>query len=117
MSVTYHIRIKKDYASALIEDLQKADAVEVIEEGSDSNYEIPEWQKAVVMARLKESREFPERLISINDAEGRLSKLLSKILKKWFTITIVSYQGWVSVFLIKWKLHSKKSLITRISTL
>lgn len=35
----YHIKIKKEYASALIEDLQQIDAIEIIEEP------IPEWQK------------------------------------------------------------------------
>ncbi len=32
MSVTYHIRIKKDYATAIIEDLRKMEAVEVVSE-------------------------------------------------------------------------------------
>lgn len=30
MSVTYHNRIKKDYANAVIEDLQKMEAVELL---------------------------------------------------------------------------------------
>ena len=32
MAATYHIRIKKDYAIAVIEDLLKMDAVELIPE-------------------------------------------------------------------------------------
>ncbi len=36
--VTYHIKIKKEYASSVIEDLQQVDAIEIVEE-------IPEWQK------------------------------------------------------------------------
>lgn len=35
----YHIKIKKEYASAIIEDLKQVDAIEIIEEP------IPEWQK------------------------------------------------------------------------
>ena len=32
MPATYHIRIKKEYAAAIIEDLQKKDAVELVPE-------------------------------------------------------------------------------------
>ena len=35
----YHIKIKKEYASAIIEDLKQVDAIEIVEEP------IPEWQK------------------------------------------------------------------------
>ena len=41
MPNTYHIRIKKDYAAAIIEDLQKMDAVELL---TDENTDIPDWQ-------------------------------------------------------------------------
>jgi hypothetical protein len=37
---TYHIRIKKNYAADVIKDLQKMDAVELLQEPP-----IPEWQK------------------------------------------------------------------------
>ena len=43
MSTTFHIRIKKDYAFALIEDLQKVEAIEVIEEESYDCFEIQDW--------------------------------------------------------------------------
>jgi hypothetical protein len=36
---TYHIRIKKDYASAIIEGLKQVDAIEIVE------VPIAEWQK------------------------------------------------------------------------
>ena len=75
MAVTYHIRIKKEYAVSLIEDLQKADALEVIEAKDDKNFEIQEWQKGRVMARLQEIQDFPEKLVSWKDAEERLRKL------------------------------------------
>jgi hypothetical protein len=41
MPNTYHIRKKKEYAAAVIEDLQKMDAVEVL---IDANTDIPDWQ-------------------------------------------------------------------------
>lgn len=41
MPDTYHIRIKKEYAAAVIEDLQKMDAVEFI---ADNSTDIPDWQ-------------------------------------------------------------------------
>jgi hypothetical protein len=41
MPDTYHIRKKKKYAAAVIEDLQKMDAVEVL---IDANTDIPDWQ-------------------------------------------------------------------------
>jgi len=41
MANTFHIRIKKEYAAAVIEDLQKMDAVELI---SESEFQIPDWQ-------------------------------------------------------------------------
>jgi hypothetical protein len=41
MPDTYHIRIKKEYAAAVIEDLQKMDAVELL---TDENTAIPDWQ-------------------------------------------------------------------------
>jgi hypothetical protein len=50
-------------------------SIKSLEVKIDENFEIPEWQKAVVMARFKDSREFPERLILIKNAEERLSKL------------------------------------------
>ncbi|WP_149240457.1 hypothetical protein [Dyadobacter sp. 32] len=59
----------------MIEDLQKVEAVEVIEETTGDNVEIVEWQKALVLSRLKELREFSERLVSITDAEQRQASL------------------------------------------
>ena len=42
MAEIYHIKIKKEYAAALIDDLIKIDAIENIE---SDNTEIPQWQK------------------------------------------------------------------------
>jgi hypothetical protein len=60
MPATYHVRIKKEYAAAVIEDLQKMKAVELIKEEND---EIPEWQKKEVRKRVKEIEENPSILI------------------------------------------------------
>ncbi len=60
MAATYHIRIKKEYAVAVIEDLQKMKAVELIEQGNDT---IPEWQKKEVRRRVKEIEKDPSILI------------------------------------------------------
>lgn len=60
MSATYHIRIKKDYAAAVIEDLQKMKAVELVKEENDA---VPEWQKKEVRKRVKEAKKDPSILI------------------------------------------------------
>jgi len=44
----YHLRIKKDYANSVIEDLQKMEAVEILTETP-----IPEWQMKEVKKRLQ----------------------------------------------------------------
>ena len=51
MPATYHIRIKKDYASAVIEDLQKMDALEIVPE--DEAFAVPKWQQDEVRRRLE----------------------------------------------------------------
>ena len=48
---TYTIRIKKEYASAIIEDLRQVDAIEIVEEP------VPEWQKEESLKRLSEMKE------------------------------------------------------------
>lgn len=61
MSVTYHIRIKKEYAASLIEDLQKMDAVEIIKETDEGI--VQDWQKTEVEQRIETYRNNPELLI------------------------------------------------------
>ncbi len=63
MEEVYYLRIKKSYASAVIEDLKKMDAVEILEEPP-----IPEWQKKEVRKRLKELKKNPETAIPWNQA-------------------------------------------------
>jgi hypothetical protein len=47
---TYTIRIKKEYASAIIEDLKQVDAIEILEEA------VPDWQKEESLKRLSEMK-------------------------------------------------------------
>ena len=55
---TYTIKIKKDYASAIIEDLKQVDAIEIIEEP------VPEWQKEETKKRLSEMKTNPSSTLS-----------------------------------------------------
>ena len=59
MGDTFHLRIKKEYAAALIEHLKKEDAIEIIEEDIP---DIPEWQKEAVRKTLARVKENPELL-------------------------------------------------------
>lgn len=54
---TYTIKIKKEYASAIIENLKQSDAIEILEEP------IPEWQKKESLTRLAEMKENPSTVI------------------------------------------------------
>ena len=65
VSASYHIIIKKDYASAIIEDLQKMDAVEVIPDGELA---VPQWQIDEVRKRKEYYQQHPDELINWDDA-------------------------------------------------
>lgn len=67
---TYHIRIKKHYAADVIKDLQKMDAVELLEEPP-----IPEWQKKEVCKRLKDLQKNPSKAVSWNEATKKIKQL------------------------------------------
>lgn len=67
---TYHIRIKKSYAADVIKDLQKMDAVELLEEPP-----IPEWQKKEVSKRLKDLQKNPLKAVGWNDAAKKIKQL------------------------------------------
>lgn len=60
-NLSYHIRIKKEYASALIEDLQQVNAIEIIED------EIPDWQKKETQNRLANMKSNPSSALSEKD--------------------------------------------------
>lgn len=47
---SYHIKIKKEYASAILKELQQAEAIEIIEDV------VPEWQKQEARKRLTEMK-------------------------------------------------------------
>ena len=72
MTGYYFLRVKKDYASAIIEDLQKMDAVELID-AADNN--IPEWQKKEVLSRLQTLNETPESAIDWDTAMDTIKQL------------------------------------------
>jgi hypothetical protein len=61
VTTTYHIRIKKEYAAAVIEDLQKMDAVELMNE--EDAFDIPQWQKDEVRKRIEMYKNNPGQLI------------------------------------------------------
>ncbi len=63
MLETFHIRIKKDYATAIIKDLEKMDAVELLYENS-----IPEWHMQVVTERLNEYKSNPSLALDFDTA-------------------------------------------------
>ncbi len=65
MSLTYHIIIKKEYASAVIEDLQKMDALEIL---PDEAYSVPQWQIDEVRRRKAYYQAHPEELMSCEAA-------------------------------------------------
>jgi predicted transcriptional regulator len=55
---TYTIKIKKEYASAIIEDLKQVDAIEIMEEP------VPEWQKEESLKRLSQMKANPSSALS-----------------------------------------------------
>lgn len=69
-TTTYHIRVKKNYAADIIKDLQKMDAVELLEEPP-----IPDWQKKEVRKRLKDLQKKPSKAISWNESTKKIKQL------------------------------------------
>jgi hypothetical protein len=55
----FHVRIKKKYVEAIIKDLEKIEAVELLDPPP-----IPEWQKKEVRKRLKELKKQPAKAVS-----------------------------------------------------
>lgn len=70
MSEILHIRIKKGYASDVIEDLRKMEAIELLEEPP-----IPEWQKKEVRRRLREVKKDPSKAISWDNAMQEIKQI------------------------------------------
>lgn len=73
MDETYFIRIKKDYAADVIEDLQKMDAVEFIDE---NNIDIPQWQIDKVLAVKNKVEEDPSLLIDWETVKQKYTTLI-----------------------------------------
>lgn len=69
---TYHIRIKKEYAAAILEDLQKLDAVELL---PGEELPIPEWQKKEVRKRIKDLQKNPDKVVSWEVASKKIKQL------------------------------------------
>jgi len=65
---TYLIKIKKEYASAILEDLKQVDAIEILEEP------IPEWQKQESLKRLAEMKTNPDSQIPEEDFFKKLDE-------------------------------------------
>ncbi len=65
---TYTIKIKKEYASAILEDLKQVDAIEILEEP------IPEWQKQESLKRLAEMKTNPDLQIPEEDFLKKLDE-------------------------------------------
>ena len=61
MEEIVHLRIKKEYAAELIEDLIRAQALELVRE---TDTDIPDWQKEAVRQTLIQVQEHPEQLQS-----------------------------------------------------
>ena len=71
MAEVYHIKIKKEYAAALIDDLIKADAVEDMEL---QNTELPQWQKDVLDKELQAIAENPNYTIAWDNVKSRFKQ-------------------------------------------
>jgi hypothetical protein len=69
---TYHIRVKKQYAAALIEDLIKVHAVEAI--GEEEAVELTDQQKAALDKELNAISNDPGYLRKWNDIKHRFKK-------------------------------------------
>lgn len=70
MPDTLYVRIKKNYATAIIKDLQKLDAVELLQEAP-----VPEWQKKEARKRLKDLQKNPAKAVNWNDAVKKIKQL------------------------------------------
>lgn len=70
MADTLYVRIKKNYAAAIIKDLQKLDAVELLEHPP-----VAEWQKKEVRKRLKDLQKKPSKAVSWEEATKKIKQL------------------------------------------
>ncbi|WP_254411837.1 hypothetical protein [Dyadobacter diqingensis] len=66
MALIYHIRVKKEYATSVIEDLQKMEAIEILTD--DNETEISQWQMDLVNQRIKKYKDNSALLIEEDPA-------------------------------------------------
>ena len=71
MPETFHIRIKKDYASAIIKDLEKMDAIEML-----PKTDVPEWHTQIVSERLEEYKNNPKLALDFDEVMNDIEKEL-----------------------------------------
>lgn len=71
MAAIYHLKVKKEYAAALIEDLIKSDAVEKI---ATENTEIPQWQMDALDKELQNIAENSNYTISWESVKGNFNQ-------------------------------------------
>jgi sugar phosphate isomerase/epimerase len=64
----YQIKIKKEYAEAVLKDLEKMKAIEICD------IEIPKWQQEESNRRFQEMLAHPETNINLNDFFKELEK-------------------------------------------
>jgi hypothetical protein len=72
-NTTYHIKIKKEYAAAIIEDLKQVDAIEILEEP------IPEWQKEETLTQLEKMKKDDSSVVAKETFFDSLDKEDEKI--------------------------------------
>ncbi|MDB5207872.1 MAG: hypothetical protein JWR72_2947 [Flavisolibacter sp.] len=68
---TFHLHIKKEYAAALIEDLIKVEAVELVE---DISIELTQAQKAALDIELSAIKSNPDYLLKWADVKHKYKK-------------------------------------------
>ena len=70
MAEVYHIKIKKEYAAALIDDLIKINAVEDLE---SEHPELPQWQKDALDKELQMIADNPNYTVSWDSVKNRFN--------------------------------------------
>ncbi len=70
MAEIYHLKIKKEYAAALIDDLIKIDAVEDMEPAT----EMPQWQKDALDKELQAIADNPGYTIPWGSVKNRFKQ-------------------------------------------
>ena len=71
MAEVYHIKIKKEYAAALIDDLIKLDAVEDLDA---EKTELPQWQKDALDKELLAIADNPNYTIHWDSVKNRFQQ-------------------------------------------